>query len=127
VSVRLLAVMLGRVLMDIARAVAGPHGGLLVRGGRPPVCASGIEMSLCSRVVGGYRALQRLISALPCPLGGLRGGRHTVSELGLPLLQLLGAGTGSFAACFRGFVGIGRAVTGSGHGQLRNVVWGLWP
>lgn len=126
-SLCLVAVMLGGVLMGIARAVAGPHGGLFVRGGRTPVCPSGVDMSLCSRVVGGYRALQRLIGALVRTLGGLRGGRHTVSEIGLPLLQLLGAGTGSFAACFRGFVGIGRAVIWSGHGQLRNVVWGLWP
>jgi hypothetical protein len=111
VSLRLVAVMLGGVLMDIVVAFAGQHGRLLVRGGRTPVCPSGIEMSLRSRVMGGYRALQRLISALPCTLGGLRGGRHTVSEIGLPLLQLLGAGTGSFAACFRGFVGIGRAST----------------
>jgi hypothetical protein len=123
----LVAVMLGGVLMDIVAAFAGQHGRLLVRGGRTPVCPSGIEMSLRSRVVGGYRALQRLISALPCPLGGLRCGLRTPSEIGLPLLQLLGAGTSSFATGFRGLVGTGRAAACSGHRQLRNVVWGLWP
>lgn len=126
-SLRLLAVMLGGVLMDIVRVFAAHDGGLLVGRGRTPVRASGVEMPLCSRVVSGYRALQRLISALLCTLGGLRGGRHTVGEVGLALLQLLGAGAGSFAACFRGFVGTGPVVFCSGHGQFRNVVWGLCP
>lgn len=92
------------VLVGVARPVFGPDGGLLVRCGSPPVRLSCLEVALGSCLVRILSALECLVCPLVCPRGGRRRRRHAVCQLGLSLLQLLGARAGQVSPVLRRIV-----------------------
>ena len=94
VSPRRVAMMLGGILMRLALSVARQNGGLLMSGGRAKVCAARVEMSFSGRMVGVTGPLERLGGSQPRPFDRLRCGWHAAGQLGAPLPQLAGTGTG---------------------------------
>lgn len=48
------AVRFGRILMRLAAAISGEHGGLLVRGRGAPMCRTGLTVSLRRGVMRAF-------------------------------------------------------------------------
>jgi hypothetical protein len=107
VSVRLVAMVLGGRLMGITRVVAGAHRRLLVRGGSPTVCASGLLVPSACVMMRGLRAVKGRLRAALRPLRGQFGDGLAFREVGLPLLKLFGARPGQLTAGVRGEVVVG--------------------
>jgi hypothetical protein len=98
------AMLLGGVLMGVARSVSRQEGSLLMCSGRSSVRLSRLEMALGSRLVGRLSALERLLGPPVCPRCRRRGGGHAVCQVGLSLMQFLSARTGQLAPGLRGVI-----------------------